>query len=48
MKRSLLANPEQDRQHHGNDNARGQGKIKLKTPRLEDKITWQPAQIQFL
>ena len=32
----------------GNDNARGQGKVKFKIPRLEDKITWQPAQIQFL
>lgn len=47
-KKSFLENPEQDRQHHGNDNACGQWKVKLKIPRLENKITWQPAQIQFL
>jgi hypothetical protein len=45
---SFSENPEQDRQHHRNDNARGQGKIKLKISRFEDKITWQPAEIQFL
>jgi hypothetical protein len=45
---SFSENPEQDRQHHRNDNARGQGKIKLEIFRLENKISRQPAQIQFL
>jgi hypothetical protein len=45
---SFFENPEQDRQHYRNNNARGQGKIKFKISRLENKISWQPAQIQFL
>jgi hypothetical protein len=40
--------PEQDCQRHGNENARGQGKVKGEISDLEDKITRQPAQMQFL
>jgi hypothetical protein len=48
VKRLFLEKPEQDRQHHGDENARGQGKVKRKIFRLEDKITRQPTQMQFL
>lgn len=48
MERLFSENPEQDRQHHGNEDARGQGKVKRKISKLEDKITRQPAQLQFL
>jgi hypothetical protein len=39
-KKLFFENPEQDRQHHRNDNARGQGKIKLNISRPEEEVTW--------
>jgi hypothetical protein len=47
-KRLFSENPEQDRQHHGNEDARGQGKVKREISKLEDEITGQPAQRHFL
>ncbi len=47
-RRLFSEDPEQDRQHYGNDNGRSQGKVKLKIFSLEDKITRQPTHIQFL
>jgi hypothetical protein len=48
MKILFSENPEQDRQHHGNDKTRGKGKVNFQISRLEDKITRQPAQIEFV
>ena len=46
--KSFFKNPEQDRQYQRNDNTRGQGKIEFEIFRLEDKVAWQMAQVQFL
>jgi len=46
--RLFFEKPEEERQHRGDENAGGQGKVKGEIFRLEDKITRQPAQVQFL
>lgn len=48
LERLFLKKPEQDRQHHGDENGGGQGEVEGEIVRLENKITRQPAQVQFL
>lgn len=46
--RLFFEKPEQERQHYGDENAGGQGEVQGEIIRLEDKITRQSAQMQFL